>query len=178
MTENEINQMILRHSAGAIGGFAELYGQYNGLVRSVLYKLCASGDLDDLVQEAFVRIWKGLPGFQGGAQLKSWIYRVTYNLAIDHFRKKKRGPTEVELDEQGAPSTNGESSSVDKEMVHQGLKELNDEHRSVLVFHCMEGLTVAEVADVLKIPEGTVKSRLHHAKNKMAVILKGRNYDI
>lgn len=167
---NEIDQIIRRYSGGELSGFSDLYAKYGGLIRSVIYKLCPAGDLDDLVQEAFVRIWKGLPKFNRESALKTWIYRIAYNLAVDSLRGRKRAPMQTELKDVMFPSK--EEAVMNKDAVREGLNELSGEHREVLVLNIMEGVTIAEISAIMNVPEGTVKSRLFHAKSRMAEILR------
>lgn len=170
MIKDEIDQIIRRYSGGELQGFSDLYRQYSGLIRSVLFKLCSPDDLDDLVQEVFIRIWNALPKFSQKAKIKTWVYRIAYNLAVDDLRKRKRRGSHLEYKEKIIESE--EQNVMDREQVQKGLQQLSEEHRAVLVLSCMEGLTNREIADVVKIPEGTVKSRLHHAKIKMGEFLK------
>lgn len=167
--DHPINGLIERISGGALKSFSELYSAYASLVRSVIYKLCQPQELDDLVQEVFVKIWKGLPKFRQGSQLKTWIYRVAYNSAVDALRKKK--VFFEELDE-GIAEKEPKEDRFCREMILKGLSKLTEEHRTVLVLCCLEELTVEEAAEVTKAPVGTVKSRLHYAKANLHEILK------
>jgi len=145
----KINAIIFRSSAGTLADFESLYQEYQGLVRATLYKLCSPGDLDDLVQEAFVKIWNGLPKFKEGAKLTTWIYRIAYNVAVDHLRRKKPTASELKL-VHGMTSTSQQIENRD--LVLKSLQELSIEHRSVIVLNTIEGLSIFEVAQVLGIP--------------------------
>ncbi|MBU0506489.1 MAG: sigma-70 family RNA polymerase sigma factor [bacterium] len=165
MHEFEINRIIKQSTQGELTGFSDLYKSYARMIRSVLYKFCQPEEIDDLVQDAFIKIWNGLPRFKQNCKLKTWVYRVTYNLALDHVRKKKLKIADIDLQRISAGSE--ENEFMKKDLVQKSLTTLTEEHRAVLVLHSMEGLSVDEVADVLEIPSGTVKSRLHHARSKM-----------
>lgn len=167
--DHQINGLIERISGGTLKSFSELYEAHASLVRSVIYKLCQPQELDDLVQEVFVKIWKGLPKFRQGSQLKTWIYRVAYNSAVDALRKKK--VFFQELDEATGESEPKEDRFC-RDMILKGLNKLTEEHRTVLVLCCLEELTVEEAALVTKTAVGTVKSRLHYAKANLYEILK------
>lgn len=172
MIKEEIDQIIRRYSSGELQGFSDMYQQYAGMVRSVLFKLCNPDDLDDLVQETFMRIWKALPRFTQKAKLKTWVYRIAYNLAVDNLRMRKRRGPHLEYKEEISKSRG--QDVVNRDQIQKGLEHLGEEQRTVLILSCMEGLTSREIADVIKIPEGTVKSRLHHAKIKMCEFLKDK----
>ncbi len=169
MQEDQINQYIESYTSGELKSFSDLYEKYNQMIRSVLFKLCNADELDDLIQDAFVKVWKGLPSFKRGAKLKTWIYRVTYNVALDNLRKRKQQT--LELKAELISNGSNENEFMNKDLVQNGLSKLAEEHRSVLVLHCMEGLSVNEVSEITKVPEGTVKSRLHYARSKMHEIL-------
>jgi RNA polymerase sigma-70 factor, ECF subfamily len=169
MHEFEINRIINKSTKGELTGFSDLYKNYARMIRSVLYKFVQPEEIDDLVQDAFIKIWNGLPRFKQNCKLKTWVYRVTYNMALDHVRKKKLKTADVDL--QRISSGSEENEILKKDLVQKSLTQLSEEHRAVLVLHSMEGLSVEEVADVLDVPSGTVKSRLHHARNKMHDVL-------
>jgi len=91
---------------------------------------------------------------------------------VDDLRKRKRSKEDLKDKEDSLPSK--EQDIANRDLVQKSLTKLSEEHRTVLVLHCMEELSVKEVAEVMEIPEGTVKSRLHHAKSKMYDILKAK----
>lgn len=155
-----------------IPSFPDLYQEYGKVVRSVIYKISGEGDLDDLVQEAFVKIWNGLEKFRGSSSLKTWVYRISTNLALDHLRKKKR---RFPLDLYGRaeiPSDSQDQKLIYQDLVRKGLKSLSTKHRTVLVLHMMEGIPLNQVAEVLGISKGTAKSRLFYAKKDMLSFLE------
>jgi len=76
MSERDINQIIRRYTLGELNSFDELYDQFSSLVRNVLFKLCNPEDLDDLVQDVFIKIWNGLPKFKQKSSIKTWVYRI------------------------------------------------------------------------------------------------------
>lgn len=148
--------------------FRDCYEEYSGLVRSLVYKLCGDADLDDLVQEVFVKIWKGLDNFRKASSHKTWIYRITHNHAVDYLRKT-RPQTIVFEDYMGGTQPQSDTSAV-----LQGLATLSPEHRSTLILYCMEGLTLEQVASVTEVPSGTVKSRLHFARKQLHTFLQAQ----
>lgn len=166
---HQINNLIEQISGGNLKNFSELYETHALLVRSVIYKLCHPQNLDDLVQEVFIKIWNGLPKFRMGSKLKTWIYRIAYNSAVDALRKKK--VVFQELDETTGKVEHRQDWFY-RTLILKGLNQLTEEHRSVLVLCCLEELTVEEVAEIIHVPVGTVKSRVHHAKANLYEILK------
>lgn len=155
---------------GDTASFGHLYRRYQQRVRSTLYQLCGSEMLDDLVQEVFLRVWKGLPKLRNSSYFSTWLYRITWNVANDGRRQSaKRPPTERNEISLG----NAEAKPQDmpdlmqlhyQDLVRQGLQSLRLEHRAVLVLHDLEDISQKEVAKILNLPLGTVKSRLFYAR--------------
>jgi RNA polymerase sigma-70 factor (ECF subfamily) len=143
-------------------------------VRAVIYQIAGPAALSDLTQEAFLRIWHGLAGFQGKSQLKSWVYRIATNVALDYLRQDARRGEVTEMDFSDFPSgeTGTESAAADRQLVAVGLNALSPDHRAVVVLALVHELSVAEIAGILGISEGTVKSRLHYGKEHFRQILR------
>ena len=147
--------------------FRAIYAAHASLVRAVIYNICGGRDLDDLAQEAFLKVWRGLAGFRNDSQIGTWIYRVAANTALDHCRKKPMPVSEIELEElPGGVSADDDATLRD--LVQKGMRRLSPEHRAVVTLCVFEELTTKEAAEALGSPEGTVKSRLHYAKGQMA----------
>lgn len=169
MNSRELDKLIRRHTREELSGFDDLYDQYQGLVRSVVFRICGQAELNDVVQDVFLKLWKALPQFRGESSLKTWIYRVTMHAAFDRMKRKRidthaKGFDETQAAHGGRPP---EPMEI-REIVDKCMRQLSDEHRRVIILGCYEELSVAEMASVLNIPEGTVKSRLHNAKLKLA----------
>lgn len=160
------------HSSSELDGFEKLYQDHNKMIRSVMFNICGARDLDDLVQETFLRIWKGLPRFNQRSQIKTWIYRITVNTALDHCRKAKKWKQETELKKDVHDRRSDESRMVNQDLVQKGLNQLPEIHRAVLVLATMQGLSINEIAGIVKASEGTVKSRLHYAKKNFLQFLE------
>jgi RNA polymerase sigma-70 factor (ECF subfamily) len=152
--------------------FADLYGCHHPMVRRVLFKLVGTRDLDDAVQEAFVRIWRGLPKFDRRSSLKTWIYSVTIRAGIDHLRRIGRRGFLTVVDPEWPSAADEERDHVNRDLVRRGLGSLSIDHRAALVLMVYEGLSIGEIAMILSIHEGTVKSRLHYARKFMADFLE------
>jgi RNA polymerase sigma-70 factor (ECF subfamily) len=154
--------------------FNVLYGQYHPLVRGVLYNMVGKEALEDLTQEAFIKIWNGLPKFAFQSTIKTWIYRITINTALDHLKKKKLNTNDY-LDEQELNRILSDNLN-EEELVEASLSVLDEESRGVVVLYYFEDLSLKEIAKALNLPEGTIKSKLFYAKKKMKSFfeLKGR----
>ncbi|OFZ28291.1 MAG: hypothetical protein A2622_04100 [Bdellovibrionales bacterium RIFCSPHIGHO2_01_FULL_40_29] len=156
--------------------FKILYEEYNSLVRSVIYQIAGPKYLNDLVQEAFIKIWKGLPGFNEHSKMSSWIYRIATNIAIDSRRAATRRHEEFGYDfgQIRDPRAGADKELENRQLVQQGLESLSDDHRVVLVLAYIHERPLSEIAENLGLSEGTVKSRLHYAKTAFAEYLKSK----
>ncbi|MEM8716832.1 MAG: sigma-70 family RNA polymerase sigma factor [Cyanobacteria bacterium P01_A01_bin.3] len=163
--------------------FGELYDRYHQPVRSTLFQLCGEEQLDDLTQEVFVRAWKGLKGFRRQAKFSTWLYRIAWNVASDRRKLLAKQRQQRQVLTQAFASASQEGSGGLNQLHHQqlvqeGLQQLSLEHRSVLVLHDLEDLPQKEVAEILGIPVGTVKSRLHNARTTIKRYLVSRGVEL
>lgn len=155
--------------------FRLLYQRYYQRVRSTLYQLCGSSSLDDLVQEVFLRAWKGLPQLRQTSQFSTWIYRISWNVASDQRRYLAQQRTQnSKLETQNSKQFHDPDLMHlhYQDLVQRGLQQLKLDHRAVLVLHDLEEVPQKEVAQILGIPVGTVKSRLFHARATMRQFLQ------
>ena len=168
-------ELIQQCLQGQSTRFRELYHRYQGQVRATLHQLCGADVLDDLVQEVFLRAWKGLPRFRQSAEFSTWLYRITWNVATDCRRQKGKTRSHHQC-LLPLEKTNTEAHNLNQlhyeDLVQRGLQTLTLDHRAVLVLHDLEDLPQAKVAGILNIPLGTVKSRLHHARAAMRQFLQ------
>lgn len=179
-------QLVQGCQQGDCHSFRLLYRRYQQRVRSTLYQLCGSEMLDDLVQEVFLRAWKGLPQLRESNYFSTWLYRISWNVASD--RRKKLAKSQPQLNQTKSKFDSDESnlnldssSSQDapdlmrlhyQDLVQRGLQTLSLEHRAVLILHDLEDLPQQEIAQILNIPKGTVKSRLFYARNALKKFLQ------
>ncbi|UXE63934.1 MAG: sigma-70 family RNA polymerase sigma factor [Woronichinia naegeliana WA131] len=177
-------QLVIQSQQGDATAFRHLYQSYQSKVRSTLYQLCGNQNLDDLVQEVFLRVWKGLPRLRQTNYFSTWLYRITWNVANDERRQfAKQAMTQggdlAELEtrlsrHQDSPSL---MEMHYQDLVRRGLQSLSFEHRTVLVLHDLEDLPQKEVAEILKLPTGTVKSRLFYARQAIRTFLHEQGVD-
>ena len=179
-----MNELLLisRARGGDRDAFGELVEQYRDNVYRLAYRMCGNAyDADEAAQEAFVAAWRALPNFRGDAKFSTWLYRLTTNAAIDVMRREKRHQTVgdgemMELaDDADSPQETVERTEQ-QEAVQKALATLSEEYREVLLLRYMEELDYAEIAEVLQLPSGTVKSRINRAKAALkAALLKSGN---
>ncbi len=171
--------LILRCQQGDAVSFRLLYQRYQQRVRSTLYQLCDSEMLDDLVQEVFLKVWKGLPQLRQASYFSTWLYRITWNVATDRRRQFAHYPvmtSDSSTNLNATPSRPQDTPDLMRlhyqDLVQRGLQALSLEHRAVLVLHDLEDLPQKEVAKILKLPLGTVKSRLFYARQQIRTFLE------
>jgi len=179
-----MNELLLisRARGGDREAFGELVEQYRDNVYRLAYRMCGNAyDADEAAQEAFVAAWRALPNFRGDAKFSTWLYRLTTNAAIDVMRREKRHKTVgdgemVDLaDDADSPQETVERTEQ-QEAVQKALATLSEEYREVLLLRYMEELDYAEIAEVLQLPSGTVKSRINRAKAALkTALLKSGN---
>jgi RNA polymerase sigma-70 factor (ECF subfamily) len=138
----------------------------------------------DLTQEIFISIHKHLDKFRADAKLTTWIYRIARNHCLNRLKYlKRRGrgrsdeygeSNELSISEAMGGSARPDdavSARKDRELVHRAIQELDEDQRALVVLRDVEGLSYEEIMDITELPEGTVKSRLHRAREKLAGIL-------
>lgn len=122
----------------------------------------------DAVQDALLRAWRDLPGLREPDRFDAWLHRLTVNACLDQVRRRRRRPIEVELSPIHAPSIADQSGRVaDIDLVDRVLRRLDANGRAIVVLHYFLGMPLTDVAAALRIPAGTVKSRLHRALSEM-----------
>jgi RNA polymerase sigma-70 factor (ECF subfamily) len=178
--------LVQRTQQGDRSAFRALFDKYHRRVFAVSLAVVKNPqDAHDVVQEAFVRVHRHLGSFQGASSFYTWLYRITMNLSIDHHRRKKTA-RQVDYDD-GILREDGESEAADRivpsyagndpgrahaqkelaERMQEALATLPPYHQEVIVLREVDGLSYEEIAKIMKVPKGTIMSRLFHARRKM-----------
>ncbi len=171
--------LIEQSLAGRSEAFGELVVRYQDRLYNTLVKVLGShDDARDAAQDAFVQAFQKLSSFQGNSAFYSWLFRIAVNAAISQKRKSKRFPQSVEAarDKSGAepvdPHPEGRpghamETAERQQLVRDALAQLPDEYRTVLVLKEIEGLRYEEIAEAVGCPIGTVRSRIHRARQEL-----------
>jgi RNA polymerase sigma-70 factor (ECF subfamily) len=175
-------ELVARCQIGEVDAFNELVGRHQDRVYAAVTRFCGNGeDAADVVQRAFINAYRKISEFKGDAAFSTWIYRIAFNQAIS-FRRENRRPS-VSLhakDEDGliaepvderAPGESMESEETRKK-VQQALERLEEQDRQIIILKDLQGHSYDEIAAILQIPKGTVRSRLHRARMELKEKLK------
>ena len=172
---NEWN-LVKQACSGDRDAFREIVENNKKKIFYLAFDLTGSKqDAEDLSQEVFIKAFCSLDKFKGNASLNTWLYRITLNAFIDQKRKKsvlkysrdwECGPTYDESPYSGNPETYAESQQI-QQHVEQALRQLTPRERSVFVLRHYRGMAGKEVAELLKISQGTVKSLIFRAVKKL-----------
>jgi RNA polymerase sigma-70 factor (ECF subfamily) len=168
--------LVARCQRGDKEALGELYRQYRGEVARNLHRMLGPGrgDLDDVLQEVFIEVFRSIARFRGDAKVTTWLYRVCVNVALQRLRKRKRR-AEVSGDEVAERAPELQSAETPEraldnmrrlDAVYRILDELSPKKRVVFILHEIEGREPKEIAGIVGAPVLTVRTRLHYARKE------------
>ena len=186
-----VNALVRRCVAGDAAAWQEIVQQYNRRIYNICYRFSGSpDDAADLTQEVFIKIYRTLSTFDGTkAAFMTWVTTVTRNLLVDHFRKGKYDRVTDSLDatpgnhedglsigdqledQRSSPEQRMQSQETQK-MVQGALQKLSPELREAVILRDLQDMDYKEIAKVLRVPEGTVKSRINRGRTELARLLQ------
>jgi RNA polymerase sigma-70 factor, ECF subfamily len=164
--------------AGDAAAFAVIYETYNLVIHNYAYRLLGNQEqADDITQETFIKAYQSIGGLRNEAGLQAWLYRIASNLSLDTLRRRKVVAWLPLREEQGddtplhgvsleltAPNADFAADFAEADAVHAVLAQLPPQLAACLVLRSVEGFSCDEIAEILKIPRGTVWSRLARAR--------------
>lgn len=171
--------IVKRVQEGDVAAFDQLILKYRERVFGVVYNLTANReDASDLTQEAFIKAFQSITRFQGNCSFFTWLYKIAVNSTLSHLRKNRfRSFFSLEkLQEDGTNAQvleqltdkNGADRDTDlkelQQKLNEALQKLSTPHRTVITLFEIDGLSHSEIAEIMGCSEGTVRSRLHYAK--------------
>ena len=147
---------------------------YNSIYKFLL-KLCKNKEIaEDLTQETFMKIWtNSLEKFNGKSRILTWLYRISYNVFLDHIKKQKISINSTDnycLDDRIGYNSTSDLVLMNKKdtiFLSQSIKVLSDKQKEIIILHYQQELSIKEIAIMLDIPKGTVKSRLNSALSQL-----------
>jgi RNA polymerase sigma-70 factor (ECF subfamily) len=186
-----VNALVRRCVSGDAAAWQEIVQQYHRRIYNICYRFSGSpDDASDLTQEVFIKMYRTLSTFDTTrASFMTWVTTVTRNLLVDHFRKGKYDRVTDSLDatpgnqEEGltlaeqledqaiSPEARVRSQETQK-LVHEGLRRLSPELREAVILRDLQDMDYKDIAKVLNVPEGTVKSRINRGRTELARLLQ------
>ncbi len=192
MEDNQLATMLVRRcTAGDAAAWEELVQRYNRRIYNICYRFAGSADdAQDLTQEVFIKMYRTLSSYDvDRGAFMTWVTTITRNLLVDHFRKTKQdrvtdsldvAPSEHEdsmplaekIEDRGpSPDARARSGQVG-EVVHKALQKLSPDLREAVILRDLEDMDYKDIATVLKVPEGTVKSRINRGRAELGRLLQ------
>jgi RNA polymerase sigma-70 factor (ECF subfamily) len=160
--------LVVRCQAGDDDAFVELAARYHARLASFVRRLLGrDGPVDDVLQEVWLAALGGLPRLAHPAAFRTWLYRIARNKACEHLRSQADWQTLDEVDPPAAPADEPVLAAEEAGLLGRALGRLSLPHREVLALRFLEGMTYDEVARVVGCPVGTVRSRLHYARDAL-----------
>lgn len=184
LATNEGAELVRRCRAGDGAAWEEIVQSYSRRVYNLAYRFTSRADsAEDLTQDVFIRVYRSLDQYDAKqGDLQNWLMRLARNLIIDDYRKRQRAPQDQAADdlEDHKYHLRSADSSVQREMerrelgaqVQAGIDKLSPDLRTCVILRDIEELSYQEIVDLLRIPEGTVKSRINRGRIELAKILR------
>ncbi|HEY4661686.1 MAG TPA: sigma-70 family RNA polymerase sigma factor [Terriglobales bacterium] len=192
MEDAQVAALLVRRCiAGDAVAWEEIVQRYHRRIYNICYRFAGSGDdAQDLTQEVFIRMYRTLNSYDvGRGAFMTWVTTLTRNLLVDHFRKTKHDRLTDSLDttasdnpdamtlsdripDEGPAPDSGVQSRETRDAVHQALQKLSPELREAVILRDLQDMDYREIATVLKVPEGTVKSRINRGRAELARLLQ------
>jgi RNA polymerase sigma-70 factor, ECF subfamily len=176
----EDRDLVIRASEGDVEAFTKLVRDNSSLVYRVALRMLGNDDAQDASQEVWVRVWRNITSFRGESAFSTWLYRITVNTCLSIRQKEARreerelGDEVPYLPEPSGGDADPEAAALNaerREEIQDALQHVRAEHRAALILRHMEGLSYAEIAKVLDVPDGTAKGWVSRGRAAMLVVL-------
>ena len=186
-----VAMLVRRCIAGDAVAWEEIVQRYNRRIYNICYRFAGSADdAQDLTQEVFIKMYRMMSSYDSGrAAFMTWVTTITRNLLVDHFRKTKQDrmtetldgassehedamPLSDRIPDKGAPPDARVQSREAGEAVQHALQKLSPELREAVILRDLQDMDYREIAAVLRVPEGTVKSRINRGRAELARVLQ------
>lgn len=189
MTTNDVSDadLVRRFRDGDRAAYAEIVRRYQHRVFTVCLRWMGDREVAaEVAQDVFLALYKSLPGFRGDSALSTWIFRIAVNHCKNRrlYRRRRHVDQHEPLEGEDRDDVPARQLASDEpgtdaplhaaragELLQQGLDQLAEEPRQIIVLRDIQDLSYEEIADILGLPRGTVKSRLHRARAELAAIL-------
>jgi len=182
--EREDAQLVTASKNGDQDAFSLLVQRYQRRVFNLVFRMLQNyEEASEITQEAFLAAWQGLRSFRGEARFSTWLYRIAYNCALKQLELRKREQTlnqALQSEQALEPADGGHAAHLamldNQEMVQEQLSQLPPKYRIVLILRHLQDMTYEEMAEVLTMPVGTIKTHLFRARNLLKERLQALEY--
>jgi len=177
--------LVERARAGELPAFERLVERHRDVVYRVVARIVGTDEAEDAAQDAFLRAFHRLDRFRGEGSFRSWLLQIAHNAALNALERRRPEPVDPAGESGEATMTlSGQPTPVDRleareraERLTGKLHALTPAHRTVLVLRDVEGLSYEEIARITDAPLGSVKGRLHRARDELIALLRRNTYD-
>jgi RNA polymerase sigma factor (sigma-70 family) len=175
----EVDEQVRRAQQGDTAAFAELFRQHRSTVARIAFRMLGPGaDLEDVVQEVFFQVFRSLPDFRGQSKFSTWLHRVAVNVVLMVRRRARSRP--VLMAEETAKQEPSAELQPDQELMlarrlttfRKLLDRLSEKKRTVFLLHEIEGMSPAEIAELVDCPVLTVRTRLFYARRDLVEMMR------
>lgn len=176
-TEHDDAVLLDRVARGDRTAFEGLYHRYQPRLARYVYRVLRRAEpVDEIVNDTLLAVWRGAGRFEGRSRVSTWILGIAYRLALKSLARSRREPPTVEasiLEQRPSPEGRSAHRREQRLTIEAALETLSVEHRTVVELTYVHGLSYPEIAQVVGIPVGTVKTRMFHARRAMRRLLAG-----
>lgn len=176
--------LIERTLRGELSAFEQLVERHRGVVFRTAARIVGRDEAEDVTQDVFLRAFHRLQQYRGTAAFRTWLLQITQNAAFDTLSRARRQPTEAQSEPSDVPDRDPvrqPAAALERRERQQRLERklelLRPEYRSLLVLRDLEGFSYTEIAAVLGMPLGSVKGRLHRARDELIDLLRNNTFD-
>jgi len=176
----KVDSVVARAQAGEEAAFQELFVAHRETVARVVQRIMGSSpEVEDVVQDVFIHVYRSIGKFRGDAKFTTWLYRLTANVTKMHLRKKRSRPRFADVPvpetDRDAVPTEQPDDAVERQQridaLYRLVDRLSEKKREVLVLHDFEGMAAKEIAEIVEAPVLTVRTRLFYARKELYAAL-------
>ena len=166
--------LVVRAQGGDVEAFSALASQALDRLYGVAYRILRDGDrADDATQQALITAWDHLRSLRDPERFDAWTYRLVVNASYRETKRENSQRVRVRLIPMPGAGSDPSIHASEHDELERAFRKLSPDHRAVLVLHHYADLPLAEIAEILKVPVGTVGSRLYHAARRLRAALEG-----
>ena len=169
----DLERQIAKLAEGELGALESIYERSKTAVYGLALSIVRNKeDAEDIMQDSFLKIYRGAKSYQAKGKPMAWILRITRNLALDRLRAKHSGDLPLEEDKIAGKETDLSYDTADRMVLDTALQRLTVEERQIVILHSVEKLKHREIAEILDMPLGTALSKYHRSLSKLRNILE------